>query len=274
MAAQESYVVTPVNFVPIGLDFAPTILADSTVVMCSLRDRGTVAYRNARTEDPFSDMYTFTWDGLRASSPRLLSEKLSTVLNDGPATFSRDGNMICFTRNQSTVDEKKNRDDDHLGLFFSNKVNSEWTEPVPFNYNSKVYNVLDAALSRDGQELYFASDMPGGFGGTDLYRCTKEGDGWSIPLNLGKEVNSVASELFPFVAPDGALYFSSSREGGLGRMDIYFTRPKGISWTTPQALPAPVNSTGNDIGYTSFATDRSGFFSSDRDGSDKYLFVP
>jgi outer membrane protein OmpA-like peptidoglycan-associated protein len=268
-AAQESYVVAPVDIIPVGQDFAPTLLADSTVVMCSLRDRGTVAYRNARTEDPFSDMYAFKWDGIRAGSPHLLSEKLSTALNDGPATFSKDGNTICFTRNQSTADEKKGREDDHLGLFFASKVNGEWTEPVPFDYNSKVYNVMHAALSRDGEQLYFASDMPGGFGGTDLYRCTKEGEGWSIPLNLGKEVNSAASELFPFAAPDGALYFSSSREGGLGRMDLYSSRPKGIRWTVPEALPVPMNSAGNDIGYTSFGTDRSGFFSSDRDGGDK-----
>ncbi len=267
--AQETYVVTPVDIVPLGLDFAPTLLADSTVVMCSLRDRGTVTYRNARTEDPFSDMYTFKWDGMRAGSPRLLSENLSTVLNDGPATFSKDGNMICFTRNQRTIDGKKQREDDHLGLYFATKVNGEWTEPIPFNYNSNVYSVMHAALSRDGHQLYFASDMPGGYGGTDLYRCELEDEEWSIPVNLGKEVNSAASELFPYVTFDGVLYFSSSREGGLGRMDLYASRPKGIRWTAPLALPAPMNSAGNDIGYTSFGSDRSGFFSSDRDGSDR-----
>lgn len=267
--AQESYVVSPVDITPLGVDFAPTLLADSTVVMCSLRDRGTVVYRNSRTEDPFSDMYTFKWDGDRASSPRLLSENLSTALNDGPAAFSKDGNTICFTRNQSTVEENKYREDDRLGLFFATKVNGVWSAPVPFDYNSKVYNSMHAALSQDGQQLFYASDMPGGFGGTDLYRCQREDDGWSIPLNLGREVNGPGSELFPFVAPDGVLYFSSSREGGSGGMDLYSCHPQGNHWTSPEALPSPMNSAGNDIGYTSFGTDRSGFFSSDRDGTDK-----
>jgi outer membrane protein OmpA-like peptidoglycan-associated protein/chitodextrinase len=268
-AAQESYVVAPVDISPVGLDFAPTLLTDSTVVMCSLRDRGTVAYRNARTEDPFSDMYAFKWDGYSASNLRMLSEKLSTALNDGPATFSKDGNTICFTRNQSTVDERKRRADDHLGLYFATKADGEWSDPVGFDYNSTVYNVMHASLSKDGQQLYFASDMPGGFGGTDLYRCEKEANGWSIPVNLGKELNSEASEIFPFAGPDGTLYFSSSRPGGSGGMDIYSSRPKGIRWTIPVALPEPMNSAGNDIGYTSFRTDRSGLFSSDRDGSDR-----
>ncbi len=268
-AAQESYVVAPVDFSPMGQDYAP-VLTDSTVVMCSLRERdGLVSYRDAITEEPFSDLYSFTWNGSSASAPTLLSEALTSPLNDGPATFSMDGNTICFTRNQRGTKNKDDKDGDHLGLFFSARIDGKWTVPVAFDYNSKVYSVMHPALSKDGKHLLFASDMPGGQGGTDLYRCDLESDGWNIPENLGKAVNSSANELFPFVAANGILYFSSNRDGGMGKLDIHQASPDGQKWHDVKALPEPLNSPGNDIGYTSFTTDRSGFFSSDRDGSDR-----
>ena len=269
VSAQESYVVSVVELVPLGQDYAP-VLVDSTVVMCSLRERdGLVSYRDATTEDPFSDLYAFTWDGERASSPALLSENLSTPLNDGPATFTMDGGTICFTRNQSSAKGKTKKDDDRLGLFFSARIDGQWTTPVPFDYNSGAYNVMHPAMSADGRFLYFASDMPGGEGGTDLYFSELEPAGWSIPVNMGKGVNSEANELFPTIAANGKLYFSSNRDGGEGKLDIYACPVAGKKWGKPEALPIPMNSSGNDIGYASFATDRSGFFSSDREGSDR-----
>lgn len=267
--AQESYVVTPVDLVPMGQDYAP-VLVDSSVVMCSLRERdGLVSYRNAETEDPFSDLYSFTWDGQRAGTPTLLSEALTTPLNDGPASFSMKGTTVCFTRNQSSAKGKAKKDDDRLGLFFSALIDGQWSTPVPFDYNSDVYNLMHPAFSPDGQHLYFASDMPGGAGGTDIYRSELNPEGWSIPTNIGGMVNSENNELFPSVTAKGALYFSSNREGGFGKLDILQVTANGKGWNTPTHLPPPINSPGNDLGYTSFATDRSGFFSSDRDGSDR-----
>lgn len=268
-SAQESYVVTPVDLNPMGQDYAPVLL-DSTVVMCSLRERdGMVSYRAADTEDPFSDLYSFTWDGERASAPRFFSEALATPLNDGPATFSMGGTTICFTRNQTSTKARPKEGDDHLGLFFSAQVDGQWTDPVPFDYNSNAYNVMHPAMSPDGMYLYFASDMPGGEGGTDLYFCELKPAGWSIPVNMGSAVNSEANELFPTIASNGKLYFSSNREGGRGKLDIYSAPVNGRKWGRPEAMPEPVNSPGNDIGYASFPTDRTGFFSSDRQGSDR-----
>jgi outer membrane protein OmpA-like peptidoglycan-associated protein len=268
-SAQESYVVTPVDLNPAGQDYAP-VLVDSTVVMCSLRERdGLVSYRSADTEDPFSDLYTFTWNGERASTPRLLSEALATPLNDGPAAFSMGGKTICLTRNQSSTKGRQTKEDDRLGLFFSALLDGAWSAPVPFDYNSNAYNVMHPAMSPDGRYLYFASDMPGGEGGTDLYFCELEPGGWSIPMNMGHEVNSESNELFPTIAANGKLYFSSNREGGRGKLDMYASPVSGRKWGRPEPLPEPMNSEGNDIGYTSFTTDRTGFFSSDRAGTDR-----
>ena len=232
--------VTAVNLVPLGQDYAP-VLNDSNVVMCSLRERdGMVSYRDAATEDPFSDLYSFKWDGERASSPTLFSEALSTPLNDGPATFTMDGSTICFTRNQVSVKGKSQKDDDRLGLFFSARIDGQWTAPVAFDYNSNAYNLMHPAMSPDGRYLYFASDMPGGEGGTDLYFCELETAGWSVPMNMGKAVNSEANELFPAVANNGKLYFSSNRDGGQGKLDIYSTPVSGRKWGRPEAMPTPM----------------------------------
>lgn len=267
--AQESYVVEPVDFTPAGQDFAP-VLVDSMVVMCSLRERdGLVSYRNAETGDPFSDLYSFQWDGRRATSPALFSEALASPINDGPAAFCMSGTTICFTRNQQPASKKANAEADHLGLFFAARIAEEWSEPVPFTYNSNAYNIMHPAFTPDGEHLYFASDMPGGSGGTDIYRSDLTANGWSAPVNVGPTVNTPQNELFPSIPANGHLYFSSNRSGALGKLDIYHCSNTNNGWDAPEHLPAPVNSIGNDIGYTSFKTDRSGFFSSDRDGTER-----
>lgn len=271
--AQESIVVEPVRLYPTGTDHSP-VLMDSTVVMCSLRERPDPSpYRSYGTSEPFSDLYAFAWDGEHASTPELFSETLSSPLHDGPATFGPGGTTICFTRNQSGTKGRSKKDDDRLGLFFSTLKDNTWATPVPFDYNSGAFNVMHPALSPDGRTLIFASDMPGGQGGADLYSSEFADGAWSIPLNLGPSVNGPAHELFPSIAANWKLRFASDRAGGLGKLDLYACDPEGRSWGRPEALAAPMNSTGNDFGYISFASDRSGFLSSDRDGDDRiYAF--
>ena len=116
--AQDQYVVTPVDLAPGGVDFAP-VLVDSMVVMCSLRDEGTVVVRDAETGDPLSDLYSFNWQEGHPSSPVLLSRDLKSEVNDGPASFSMGGTTICFTRNQLASTRKKDGQADRLGLFFA-----------------------------------------------------------------------------------------------------------------------------------------------------------
>jgi outer membrane protein OmpA-like peptidoglycan-associated protein len=267
-AAQEHYEVAPVDLSPPGVDYAPVLL-DSSVVICSLRDQGTIVVRDAVSDDPLSDLYRFEWNAGRPSNPALLSPELASEVNDGPASFSLDGTTICFTRNQRASTRKRRGEEDRLGLFFAALIDGRWSKPAPFDYNSRVFSIMHPAFSPDGTHLYFASDMPGGLGGTDLYRSDLVDGQWDIPVNLGGSVNSDANELFPFIASDGTLYFSSDRGDGPGKLDIHQCRALGMKWNKAEVLPEPLNSAGNDMGYTSFRTDRSGFLSSDRSGSDR-----
>ncbi|MCC7502635.1 MAG: OmpA family protein [Flavobacteriales bacterium] len=268
---QVSYVVEPLKVSPVADDYAP-VLVDSSLVFCSLRDRDNiVGYRNELTDKPFSDLYRIELFNKGNEQPRLLGDALAGSLNDGPASFFDHGSTICFTRNQATTNKLGNTRStgDHLGLFFSNRIGTEWTIPEPFEHNSTAYSVMHAAFSSDGGTLYFASDMPGGEGGMDLSAAKRQSNGWAAPVNLGNRINTEANEVFPFSSANGTLYFSSDREGGMGALDIHSSSFDGKRWTSPVALPPPVNSNANDLGYTSYLTDRSGYFSSDRDGSDR-----
>lgn len=149
-----------------------------------------------------------------------------------------------------------------------------------FKYNSSSYSVGHACVSADGQTLYFASDMPGGFGGTDLYRCMKLDDGsWGAPINLGKEVNSNGDEMFPYMNPKGnTLYYSTTGNSIFGGLDIVkSSKTRAFVFSKPINLGAPYNSNKDD--FAIIFTDEDGdegFFSSSRaegmGGVDIYRF--
>jgi len=155
-----------------------------------------------------------------------------------------------------------------LGLFFSHLNAGAWQAPVAFHYNSTKYSILHPTFSPDGRKLYFASDMPGGMGGMDLYSSERNGEVWTEPRNLGDDLNSAANEVYPRMQSDGTLYFSSDRIGGQGNLDIYHSELKDAEWLAPLTFPAPLNSPFNDLGYVSYHGGSRALFSSNRDGND------
>lgn len=263
--------VTPVELGAVTEDYAPVLL-DSGMVICSIRETSsTIAFKDAETGKPLADLYWVPLDQGRPGLPVLLSQNLTTPVNEGPASFSKDGRTIYFTRNQVLPKKLSNlrASNSQLGLFHSRLENGTWSIPQPFQHNSPKYSTMHPALSADGRTLIFASDMEGGFGGVDLYRSELTADAWSAPVNLGATINGAGNEAFPSFGPDGTLYFSSDRTGGAGKLDIYSTRQDASGWTTPEALPEPFNSLGRDLGITFAADGRSGYFSTDRTGTDR-----
>jgi outer membrane protein OmpA-like peptidoglycan-associated protein len=262
--AQSTWAVEALDIRPAGDDFAP-VMRDSTLVITSVRERSqAVAYTNAETNKPLADLYEVRLHGQRPGRPRLMDGNLCTPWNDGPASFSPGGDTICITRN--IVGKQGKRRSDRLGLFFAVRNQGSWSEAVPFTWNGEEWSVMHGSFSRDGRTLWFASDKPGGQGGTDLYRCERNGDGWGEPENLGPVVNGPGNELFPSMDAAGTLHFSSDRAGGLGKLDLYVTSADDQGFHKPVALPSPVNSTGNDMGWAPAADGITGYFGSDRDG--------
>lgn len=211
-------------------------------------------------------------------SPSVYSSRINQAYHDGPATFSSDFNTMYFTRVSSKAGELDSTRyyTNRLKLFSSNAEDGNWSDPVPFYLNNDAYSVGHPALSADGQTLYFASDMPGGFGGTDLYRVKRQGDGWGPAENLGATINSFGNEMFPYVYKDSVLYFSSDGHAGLGSLDIFRSETDGESWGKPENMKAPVNSPADDFGIVFHSNGTEGMLSSNRPGGkgqdDIYLF--
>jgi Outer membrane protein and related peptidoglycan-associated (lipo)proteins len=207
------------------------------------------------------------------------------VYHVGPIASNRSGDVYFVTRTypgkngrKSTVDGRTYRTN-NMELYILAKVYGKWKNPEPFAYNNvKKYSVGHAALSLDGKILYFVSDMPGGFGGTDIWYCELQKDGsWGKCKNAGKGINTTGNELFPSIAPDGTLYFSSDGMPGMGGLDIFRTGGERNQWAKPVNMRYPFNSPGDD--FASFVDNNlaSGYLSSNRENGkgndDIYSFV-
>ncbi len=198
----------------------------------------------------------------------LFSRTLNTKYHEGPATFSRDGSRIIFTRNNYNNGRYNKSSDgvNKLKLYTAEQTNGNWKKIEELPFNSDEYSTGHPSLSKDDQLLYFSSDMPGGFGGTDIYVCRWVGSKWGTPVNLGTEVNTKGNEMFPFADEKGNLYFSSDGQPGMGGLDLFYANltdnGQQVRWI--QNLGEPINSNKDDFGIVTDGDRRTGFFSSNR----------
>jgi outer membrane protein OmpA-like peptidoglycan-associated protein len=154
-----------------------------------------------------------------------------------------------------------------LELMMATRVNGKWGNFTRFPYdNAASYSVGHAALSKSGNQIYFTSDMRGGYGKTDIWYCQKTTDGkWGKPVNCGNTINTADDEAFPFIGGDDKLYYSSKGLPGMGGYDIFMAKGSGVNWGTPVNLKYPINSTSDD--FCMVTNDGiTGYLSSDREG--------
>ena len=141
-----------------------------------------------------------------------------------------------------------------------------WTSPKKLFYYEN-YSIGHPAVNKEGTTIYFASNKPGGYGGTDIYRSDFKNGVWQEPVNVGPAVNTSGNELFPSLDDDGMLYFASNGLGGLGGLDIFKASPDRHN--PPENLGFPINSQGDDFGIIWALNNTFGYFSSDRKGIDQ-----
>ncbi|MBA7576639.1 hypothetical protein ES708_18480 [subsurface metagenome] len=212
-------------------DFAPVISEDG-IIFCSNRKRKTlVNYTTTENERLLDIYYVKQKDSFKWSRPTLMSDDISSIFHEGPACFNKEETVIYFTRNYSV--DKKNRKADsqnNFGIFTASRSGEKWSVIKPFKYNDPDYNIAHPTISRDGNQLFFASNMPGGQGKSDIYYSLKENGEWTKPENLGLAVNSDGSELYPFVHESGRVYFASDRKSSLGGLDIYYSQFVDGKW--------------------------------------------
>jgi outer membrane protein OmpA-like peptidoglycan-associated protein len=154
-----------------------------------------------------------------------------------------------------------------LHLLVAHKKKDHWVVTGNFPYdNVEKYSIGEAALSKDGKIIYFTSDMPGGFGKTDIWYCEKRAKGgWGSPVNCGKTINTAAEDTFPVIGGDGNLYYASKGLPGMGGYDIYCAKGQKDQWSNPVNLKYPINSTSDDF-YLVTNDGKSGYLSSNREG--------
>jgi outer membrane protein OmpA-like peptidoglycan-associated protein len=201
-------------------------------------------------------------------NPRKI-ESINSKSFESNVAFTKDQTAVYFTRSMygKTNTVKKNKDRKAtIAIFRADIVGGKWKNIQPMPFNNKEYSVGHPTLSADNSKLFFTSDMPGGFGGTDIYFVDVLGSGnYSKPENMGKKVNSKYREMFPHIK-DNVLYFSSNRpDEGLGGLDIYAVKLYGQGKISDRVhLDPPVNSIADDISYIYNDKLKRGYFSSNR----------
>ena len=263
--AQSDYLVEPLS---LKNNFTNEIFAISykngLIYSSDRRTHILVSRVDATHQQLFHLFYVSQKDSNKWSFPRLLSKNIPINAHQVSCSISADGKEIYF----STNDETGQR------IFSATISGDNLTNIRPFAHNRPGYTTTHPSLSPDGRRLFFASNMPGGFGGFDIYVCEKTPTGWSPPKNLGPEVNTAENELYPFIQGNGELYFSSTH-GSMGGLDIFSVREINGVWRLRYRLDEPVNSVADDISYTANDADGThGLFSSNRAGKtfDLYSF--
>ncbi|BDS15084.1 OmpA family protein [Aureispira anguillae] len=284
-ASGKLYKVTPVDEINTENDeFAPAYFKND-LVFISARDRKAHIKQFNRwsneADKPFTEVYTTKRNQIGEPEEYIynygkvekFSPSLSSKYHDGPLTFNAEFNEIYFTRsNMDKPDDGIVR----LKVYQSKGAPKKYSEPRSLPFNSDEYSVLHPSLSDDGEMLFFSSDMPGGFGGYDLYVSYLEDGRWSPPVNLGPTVNTEGNEVFPFHHESGTLYFASNGLVGMGGLDIYKTRENYGAWTDPINLGYPINTVDDDFGFIINPEQTHGYFSSSRKGKggdDIYTFT-
>lgn len=220
----------------------------------------------------FYDMYVVKGDqnGNLYDTKLFKGKQPNRKYHEGPATFTADFKQVYFTRSNYVKSKAKKSKENivKLKIFHADydEASKKWVNIKEVSFCSNEYSVGHPTITKDGNKLYFISDMPGGYGETDVYVSYKDGPNWGPPINLGKNVNGPGREMFPYIAEDGTLYFSSDSKIGLGGLDVYSTTYAGGEWASVQNLGTPINSNADDFGYIINGKNENGYFVSNRAG--------
>jgi len=261
------------------IDMSATFFKDQ-IVYSSARDSFSVIKTIYDwNNQPYLDLYV-SKQGLQPEDKddKSVFKMVNSWYHEGPVCFSSDYNTMYFTRNNyfnghvTTMPDGTN----NLKIFTAQFDGRKWAQIREFPFNSNRYSVGHPALSPDNKTLYFISDMPGGYGETDIYKSEFVNGIWSKPVNLGENINTSGKEMFPYIDKNGNLYFSSNGHPGNGGLDMYVAENMNTGEYKVINLAAPLNSTYDDFGLVFNTDSLSGYFTSNRPGGkgddDNYSF--
>ncbi|MFT6997035.1 MAG: peptidoglycan-associated lipoprotein [Cryomorphaceae bacterium] len=252
-------------------DFSPGWAGEdfNTIYFSSSRQGAQGMAIDLRTGESFQDIFFTTRDQKgKWSEPERLTYRINTIHNEATPRLTSAFDMMVFTRCESSKDDNKGCD-----VMITRKTGDKWStaQVVEVKNDQSTDNTTAGhpALTVDETHIVFASDMPGGMGGRDLWIAPfdKASMTAGTPVNLGPSINTKGDEMFPFIRQNGALYFASSGLIGMGGMDNFAAESNGENtWGNVENLGAPINSIGHDFGIIWEGDSERGYFSSDRNG--------
>lgn len=246
------------------------------LVFASSRDKGGPTKRVFKwTNQSFTSLYASSvLSSGKLDSPKPFGDKMNSKYHESTPVFTKDGKNVYFTRN-NFLDGKKGSDNNEVTLlkvYKATLVNDSWENIIELPFNSNQYSVAHPMLSLDEKTLYFASDMPGTLGQSDLFKVEINGDNtYGDPINLGKTINTEGRESFPFISEDNELYFASDGHPGLGGLDVFVSQIKtDNNFGEVLNVGEPINGPQDDFSFWIDSKSRKGFLTSNRLGGHGY----
>ena len=273
---EKLFVVDKISVNSQRSDFGASLYGDE-LYFASARNESNKIY--GWNNEPYLDIYQSTYNSDGSYSEPIPVNELNSRFHEGPVTMTKDGNVIYFS-SESFKDKLFEKDKTHklkfgqVNLYKAFKENGKWGAVTPLPFNSKSFSMGNPSIDADGKVLYFASNMPGSLGGTDIWKVKVNNDGtFGAPENLGNKINTAGDENFPFVTDDAVLYFSSNGLTGFGSLDVFSVDLNKVE--EPYNLGKPVNTEKDDFAFTFNKEKNIGYLSSNRSGVDHiYSSIP
>lgn len=280
---KKPYRISKTNINTGGISIGQVMQKDKLI--CSQASSGSEATGKTR----YYDLYTLDRkNDTTFENPKLLSPHLNNRYYAGSPSFNTSSDQLYYTANstqRTRYSEKKlakgkyalsENGINRLQVFLSQKENGVWGEGEKLPFNSTQYDCAFPFISDDGKTLYFASNMPGGKGGYDLYLCKKENGKWSKPKNLGNKVNTPMDEIYPFILGH-TFYFASKGHFNFGGLDIFHSKFKNGNLEQAKNMGSPINSPLDEFAFAPSKGEHNllkGYYSSNRfaDGRDDILY--
>ncbi|KKO05031.1 hypothetical protein LCGC14_0078510 [marine sediment metagenome] len=268
---QEKFDIQNININSKYSEFSPMYYSGDQMVYASAKDSSIFTTRKYKwNNQPYLDLFVakVNEESQDFKDAIKFSKKINTKYHEASVAFSPDNETMYFTRNNYGKKLKRDKNGiNHLKIYRSKKVNDEWLEAEEVSFNSDNYSTGHPALSKDGKQLYFVSDMPGSIGETDIFVVDVLEDGsFSSPRNLGPEINTEHKEMFPFIN-DKKLYFSSDGHVGLGGLDVFEVAfDDEVGFLEVRNVGKPINSKKDDFSFIVNEETQKGYFASNREG--------
>lgn len=271
------YTISELRYNARGVNvFSPSFYRYGIVFVSDMSYKGLSNSHSDLTGKRYLDLfYAKKTDRGNWLDPEPLRGEINGRFNEGPSVFTKDFNKVYFTRNNysSNKIETNRKSINVLKIYEANFIDGLWKINKPLELTDAEYSAGHPALNSTGDILYFTSNMPWGYGGTDIYYSKRNGNLWSPPVNMGPTINSEGNEMFPFLQNDSSLYFASDGKGGLGGLDIFESKCINGTWLSPFNLGSPINSSQDDFSFIVDSSGLNGYFSSGRMGGNDKLYA-